>query len=162
MRFLILLLLFASPFALADEVLGKFGDWNLYRYTDSAGDTCTLSSQPVKSAGKYTQRGPVYFHITSRADSDWDYVVSASMGYPIKPDSEITVQIDGGKKFNFYVQDQHSFLNKKQTETILTRLRAGNSMVVKGTSKRGTATTDNFSLKGVTKGFRTMQKLCSG
>ncbi len=160
MRFLFLILLILSPLAYANEDLGKYGDWNLYRYTDSAGDTCTLSSKPIKSTGKYTQRGDIYFHITSRASNDWQYDISTSMGYPIKPDSEVSVRIDGGKKFNFYAQDEHSFLNNKQTQTMLARLRAGTRMVVKGTSARGTATTDHFSLKGVTKGFRAMQKQC--
>lgn len=159
----LLCLFFLLPiFAFGEESLGKFGDWSLYRYSDSAGETCTLSSQPLKSSGAYTKRDAVYFHITARAESDWEYILSTTMGYPIKSGSEVIVQIDGRKEFNFYAQGEHSFLNSKQTEVLLDRLRAGSLMLVKGVSTRGTATTDRFSLRGVTKGLQMMQKKCIG
>jgi len=39
-------------------------------------------------------------------------------------------------------------------------MRAGLTMVVKGTSSRGTLTTDTYSLRGFTAAYDAMQKAC--
>ena len=39
-------------------------------------------------------------------------------------------------------------------------MKKGNRMVVKGTSSRGTLTTDTFSLKGFTKAYGAIGKAC--
>ena len=39
-------------------------------------------------------------------------------------------------------------------------MKAGSTMIVKGTSARGNVTTDTYSLSGVTAGLRRLKQLC--
>ena len=43
---------------------------------------------------------------------------------------------------------------------IIKAMRAGNTLVVKGTSSRGTLTTDTYSLKGFTAVHNALNKAC--
>ena len=40
-------------------------------------------------------------------------------------------------------------------------MRRGNELVFKGTSERGTLTTDSYSLKGVTAAMKAIDRACS-
>ncbi|MDX1424550.1 MAG: invasion associated locus B family protein, partial [Kiloniellales bacterium] len=45
-------------------------------------------------------------------------------------------------------------------QAIVKAMRAGSSMVVKGTSSRGTVTTDTYSLLGFSKAYAAISKAC--
>ena len=157
------LFLVATPLtALAQgtERLGDFGDWSAFRFYEDGKPACYMASQPKKSAGKYTQRGEIYALVTHRPAESRRDEVSFVAGYDFKKDSPVTVQV-GNKTTKLFTQGDTAWAADKETDQALVKqMIRGSRMVVKGTSARGTVTTDTYSLKGFTKAHNSVDKAC--
>ena len=83
-----------------------------------------------------------------------------SNGYDFKPKSPVTLAIKN-KKFTLLPQGDKAW-TKDETEdsAVIKELTAGAAMTVKGTSIKGTATTDTYSLKGSAEALRAIAKEC--
>ncbi|MCI5060902.1 MAG: invasion associated locus B family protein [Alphaproteobacteria bacterium] len=157
----VLMVVFGSP-ALASEprLLGTHGDWAAYGFTEGGNKVCYMASQPKTAVGNYTQRGDIFALITHRPAEKTRDVFSYITGYPYKPGSEVTIDIDG-RKFKLFTQDDTAWTPDAASDSALARaIQAGSKMIVKGTSKRGTLTTDTFSLKGSGKAYAMVSKEC--
>ncbi len=128
--------------------LGRFGDWAAYVFEENGNKVCYMASQPEKAEGSYTRRGEVFALITHRPAEGSTNVFSYMTGYPYKAGSDATVMIDS-QRFTLFTQDETAWTPYAETDEKLTNaIRKGSKMIVKGTSGRGTLTTDTFSLKG--------------
>lgn len=159
---LICLLLNLPAWADAPKILGSFGDWKAYSYTENKNKVCYMASFPIRSEGNYTKRGFTSLLITHRpADKTFD-TVSFTAGYTYKKDSQATVSIDGEKPISLFTHEDTAWASDPKTDSLITKkMRAGNKAVFKGTSSRGTLTTDTFSLKGFTKAYQVINKECA-
>lgn len=147
----LILSLSAAP-ALADtgvKKLGEFGRWQAYSYIESDGSkVCYMASEPTKDEGNYSKRGKIYAQVTHRPGEKQKDTFSYIAGYTYKGESNVTLSIDS-TNFTLFTQDDTAWATDAATDTkIAQALRRGSRMVVKGTSSRGTATTDTFSLSG--------------
>jgi hypothetical protein len=155
-----------AALAQAPSPLGSFRNWNAYTHSDGEGKSCYIAAQPQSS--KYSReisgRDPAFFLITTRVASDpaksVKNEVSTIIGFPFKPDSTVTVDIDG-KKFTMFTREDNAWFNDRASESsFIEAMKGGNSMTVEGTSSRGTVTTDTYSLAGVTAGLDAVAKGC--
>src|SRR5262249_59721898 len=88
-------------------------------------------SAPPRAAGKVKKGGSVI------------------MGYPFKPNSAATAEI-GTAKFAMYTQNDGAWIkNVAEEARMVDAMRKGADLTVKGTSGRGTQSTDQYSLKGL-------------
>ncbi|NQV84617.1 MAG: hypothetical protein HQ494_12445 [Rhodospirillales bacterium] len=152
---------FAVP-ATAQEakLLGTFGDWEAYTESDGGKPVCYLGSQPKTSVGKYKTRGEVYVLITHRPAENSFGVVSVRAGYAFMKDSEAIITI-GTDSFRLFTDIGHAFAKDKKADTALVKsMIRGAGMVVRGTSSRGTKTTDTYSLKGFTAAWKSINAAC--
>jgi hypothetical protein len=150
------------PFAgmAADPVqIGKFNDWRAYTYDDPGGKICYVVSEPKEAKGKYTSRGDVYFLVTHRPKGDVFEEVSMIAGYTYKQGSEPLVTVNR-RKFKFYTEGDAAWVFQKDESALVKEMKAGATMLVQGTSSRGTLTTDTYSLSGVTAALRAIDKEC--
>jgi hypothetical protein len=86
--------------------------------------------------------------------------VSVIMGYPLKPGADASVEI-GSDKFTMYTQGDGAWIkNAAEEPQLVEALRKGADAVVRGTSARGTNTTDRYSLKGVTQAIDRATQEC--
>ncbi|MBI1211444.1 MAG: hypothetical protein GC190_08275 [Alphaproteobacteria bacterium] len=131
-------------------LLGTFDAWEAYKGSDNGrGSVCYVVSQPQSKEPKGVNRDPVYFLITSWPSQKVVNEPSIIIGYPFKERSEVTVQV-GSDKFQFFTKDDGAWLASRDDETkLIAAMRAAGDMTVKGMSKRGTLTTDGYSLKGI-------------
>jgi invasion protein IalB len=140
--------------------LGDFGDWSSFQFTENGNKACYMASQPKKAEGKYKKRGDVYAIVTHRPGEKLRDEVSILAGYSYKKDSAVQVTI-GKKTFELFTQGDGAWAkDKKADETLVKAMIKGSTMMVKGTSARGTKTTDTFSLKGFTKAYAAIGKAC--
>ncbi len=156
--------LFASSFAYASEPkkIGSFSDWSAYSFLENGKKVCYMVSTPKTDEGNYTRRGDIYTLVTHRPSENTRNVFSYIGGYPYKQDSEVTVKIDG-KTFKLFTYEETAWAPDGLTDNALSSaLRSGSKMVVKGTSKRGTLTTDTYSLKGSSSAHEAISKACKG
>lgn len=161
MFFLIVLMAMTPALASSPKLLGTYGDWKAYSYTENKNKVCYMASIPTRSEGKYTKRGFISLLITHRpADKTFD-TVSLTTGYTYKKGSQATIKIDDNKPISLFTHEDTAWAEDAKTDHELVRkMRIGNKAVFKGTSSRGTATTDTFSLKGFTKAYQAIGTAC--
>ena len=149
----------SSPQAWAQTSLGTFGEWTAFSREDG-GKVCYMGSVPQKSQGDYSRRGDVYIMVTHRPAEKSVGVVNVEAGYTYKQGSEVEVTI-GGKTFRLYTADGQAWAYRNEDAALVAAMRGGSAMTVKGTSNRGTTTTDTYSLTGFSAGYQAIGKTCN-
>ncbi len=151
----------AAPAQAADPTeLGTFGKWSAFVFTEDGNKVCYMASEPDKDEGDYKARGKIYALVTHRPAEGTKNVFSYITGYPYKAGSDATVKIDS-TTYTLFTQDETAWAPDASTDNKITdSIRKGSKMVVKGTSKRGTLTTDTFSLSGSGAAHDAISKEC--
>ena len=147
----------------AANSIGSFKQWNAYTSSEKDGKMCFAASQPTDS--KYqpnakVSRDPVFFMVTIIPAKKIKNEASTIIGYAFKPDSKVTVDIDGTKFTMFTDKDSAWIENPAQESKLIDTLRKGKKMTIQGTSKRGTVTTDSYSLSGAKAALDAIAKEC--
>ncbi len=143
------------------KLLVESGDWVAYKEKDSSGTVCFISSEPSKHQGNYKKRGDIFAIVTHRPQENTINEVSFQAGYEYKKGVDAMAKIDGNKTFKMFTQGESAWTyDKKSDEAMVKAMKGGTTMVVKGTSSRGTKTTDTYSLKGFTKALGAAAKAC--
>jgi invasion protein IalB len=142
------------------EAIGSFGDWQAVTFAENGNKGCYITSKPTKEEGQYSQRGRVYVLVTHRpADGSFD-VVSVVAGYTYGDSSDVTLTIDQTDFALFTSKDTAWAPDSATDKQLVEAMKKGNSMVVRGTSSRGTKTTDTYSLSGFTKAYQAIAEAC--
>jgi len=140
--------------------VGTFDRWAAYSYVEKGQPVCYAATKPAKSDGKYDKRGDVFLLVTHRPGQKSLDVVSFVAGYPFKASSDAELSI-GKDKFKLFTKDERAWAPDDKVDGAIVRAMAkGNEMVMRGTSARGTAPTDHFSLKGFVKAYDAINKAC--
>jgi len=157
----IFVFLAATPvFAGQPRLMGTYGDWEVHVFYEDNKKVCYMASQPKFKEGNYTKRGEPFALITHRPSDNTRDVFSYITGYTYKAGSDATVEVDD-KVFTLFTQDETAWGRDVETDKKLVRaIRDGNKLVIKGTSARGTLTTDTFSLKGSSKAYERVSQEC--
>lgn len=142
------------------KLLGTYGDWNAFTFKEKDGPVCFMSTKPKKSEGKYAQRGDVHAFVTHRPKLKSFNIVEFLAGYDFKPGSTVALQI-GNQTFTLQTKEDSAWIDNAQTNAkIIAELKKGSTMIVKGTSKKGTLTTDTYSLKGSGNAYKAISDAC--
>ena len=89
-------------------------------------------------------------------------VINTVAGYTYRTGSKPTLTIDNKKAVFLAVHEDTAWAKDGKTDQRLVELmKEGSVGILKGTSKRGTATTDTFSLKGFSKAYQTIGEACN-
>jgi invasion protein IalB len=154
--------LFATP-ALAQDItlLEKFKDWSAYAATGPA-KVCFAVAKPTESNPKKIKRGPIFFYISRWPAQNVVNEISVKMGYPFADGAKVTATI-GSTKFDLFTKEEGAFVEKPETEAkIIDAMKTGSTMKIEGKSARGTATSDVYSLNGLSDALDRAAKECSG
>jgi len=145
----------------AQQNLGSFQDWTAF---SDGGDRriCYIGSLPQKAEGNYTRRGDTYVLATHRPAESVFGEISVEAGYTYKAGSEVEVNIDG-RAFRLFTQGGNAWAyDERADQELVAAMKAGSRMIVKGTSTRGTLTTDTYSLAGFTAAYEAINRACRG
>jgi hypothetical protein len=149
-----------APAEAADQrLLGNFGEWTAYADTESGGKICFMIAQPRKAEGDYSQRGDIHTMITHRPGEKSFNVINIVAGYPYKEQSEVELSV-GRKTWSLFTQGERAWAYDSDDPKIVEAIRQGSTMVVKGTSSRGTLTTDTYSLTGSNAAYQAISREC--
>ena len=142
------------------ELIGNYGDWAAYKFTENGNKVCYMVSQPTKAEGNYSKRGDIFALVTHRPGEKTKNVFSYITGYTFKKGSDVTVNVNN-QKYTLFTQNDMAWTPDQASDNKITdSIRKGSKMVVKGTSSRGTRTTDTFSLKGSGGAHDAINKAC--
>lgn len=149
----------AAPAPAEPHLIGTFKDWSAFTYMEKGAKVCYMASRPRKS-DKFKGRGEVYLLVTQRPAEKSLNVVSYVAGYAFKPGSDVTVDI-GKDSFHLFTDGDTAWARDAATDkAIVDAIAKGNSLVAKGTTKAGSATTDDFGLDGSSAAYGAINKAC--
>jgi hypothetical protein len=156
-------LAFAQPTG-TPTPLGTFKQWGAYTSDETDGKMCFIASQPTdsKSSQPIKGRDPAFFMITVIPAKKIANEASTIIGYPFKDGSKVSVNVDGAKFVLFTDKDSAWVENPAQEPQLIAAMKGGHNMTVQGTSRRGTITTDTYSLAGISAALDAMAKACPG
>jgi hypothetical protein len=141
-------------------LLGTFEAWEAYKNNDARGAVCWAVTQPQTKEPATAKRDPIYFIITTWPKQNISNEPSIVIGYQFKDAGQATVEV-GSDKFSFFTKADGAWLNDKAVEArLIAALRSNGEMTVKGFSKRGTLTTDTYSLKGLSAALDKVSEGC--
>ena len=143
-------------------LLGQYGDWGAYTASPGGKKVCFALGKPktTKTDPAGRKRDPAYVFISSRPAEKVKNEVSIIIGYPFKPESDATAEI-GSAKFAMYTQNDGAWIKNVAEETrMVDAMRKGADLTVKGTSGRGTQSTDEYSLKGLSQALDKVEQEC--
>ena len=156
--FILLVPLVAS--AEATTVEGTFGSWSLYSNDATGSKLCFVAATPSEKKPANANRGPALLYVSAWPKDGIRSEVSVKLGYPVKPDSTVTVTI-GGDTFSLFPKDERAFVADTTVELKLVEaLKKGSKADVTATSARGTETTDTYTLSGLTQALSELGKTC--
>jgi len=142
------------------KTLGSVGSWTAYLAQNKAGKVCYLVGQAEKTEPAAMKRKPVMAMVTHRTEDDVSNVVSFDEGYPLNEDNDVIVEV-GADKFPLFAKDDTAWARTSDLDkTIVAALAKEKQAIVKGTPKKGHATTDTYSLSGFSKALALIDKAC--
>ncbi len=146
------------------DLIGSFRDWDAFTLKKANGELiCYMVSVPKssKASRKGVRRGDIYITVTHRPKAKVRDQVNIVVGYPFKEGSEARAVIDGKTRFRLFTQGDGAWLYTQKDDTAMVKaMRRGSTLVVTGTSRRGTRTTDRYSLSGFTAAHNAISKAC--
>ena len=144
------------------NLLGQYGDWGAYAAASGGGKVCYALASPssTRTTPPNKPRDPAYLFISTRPAENVHNEISVIIGYQLKPDSEVNVEI-GNNKFVMYTKADGAWISNAAEEArMVETMRKGQDIVVSGTSSRGTQSTDRYSLKGLSQALDRTAKEC--
>ncbi len=156
-----LVLTTATALAAEPASIGKFDDWEAFTYRSKDSRVCYVFSAPKKSdAAKKVRRDPIYFMVTHFPGRNVRGQVSTIIGYPFKDAAPVKLAVDE-QEFVLYPSGDMAWADRAETDAaILDAMKAGGSLVVTGTSARGTVTKDTYSLSGIAAAMDKIDATC--
>lgn len=143
------------------RALGTFTDWLAYSWVENDNKVCYMLSRPLKSTPQGVKRGDIYVMVAYRPKSKSKEEVSHVAGYPYKDKSTVEALI-GNSKFLLATNNEVAWVPEGGSDDkLISAMRGGSKMVVKGTSSRGTLTVDTYSLQGFTAAYKQIRKSCT-
>ncbi len=143
-------------------LLAQYGDWGAYTATPNGSKVCFALGKPKSSSTNPPgrNRDPAYIFVSTRPKENVKNEVSVIIGYPFKTSSDATAEI-GTTKFAMYTQNDGAWIkNVAEEARMIEAMRKGADLVVKGTSGRGTISTDQYSLKGLSQAIDRAEQEC--
>jgi hypothetical protein len=143
-------------------LIGQFGTWGAYSATPNGKRVCFALAKPAtsKTNPPNRPRDPAYAFVSTRPAEKVSNEVSIMIGYALKPGSESTLEV-GGASYAMYTQGDGLWIkNAAEEDQMVQAMRRSADAVVKGTSAKGTETTDTFSLKGLSQALDRIAQDC--
>ncbi|HLK79950.1 MAG TPA: invasion associated locus B family protein [Xanthobacteraceae bacterium] len=140
-----------APGGAQPALLGQYGDWGAYTAAPGGKKICFALAKPASSSTSPPNRprDPAYMFVSTRPAEKVKDEVSVIFGYGLKPNSDANIEVAGGG-YAMYTQGDGAWLkNAAEEPKLVETMRKGQNLTVKGTSARGTVSTDIYSLKGL-------------
>jgi hypothetical protein len=140
-----------APGGAQPTLLGQYGDWGAYTASPGGRKICFALAKPANSSTSPPNRprDPAWMFISTRPAEKVKDEVSVIFGYGHKPNSDANIEVAGGS-YAMYTQADGAWVkNAAEEPKLVETMRKGQDLTVKGTSAKGTASTDVYSLKGL-------------
>ena len=144
------------------KVLGQYGDWGAYTAASDGKKVCFTLAKPKSATTNPPgrKRDPAYVFISTRPSENVRNEISVIIGYSFRQSSDAAAEV-GTTKFAMYTQNDGAWIkNVAEEARLIEAMRKGADLTIKGTSSRGTQSTDVYSLKGLTQAMDRADQEC--
>lgn len=139
--------------------VGRFGEWDVFTAAGK-NKTCYTLARPKERAPASLKRDDAYVFISNRPGENVQNEVSVIMGFAMKDGAEPTADINGAA-FQLVAKGSNAWLkNPAEEGKFVEALKKGSKLVVKASSARGHASTDTYSLSGISEALARVRKEC--
>jgi Invasion associated locus B (IalB) protein len=147
----IALLVGGTAFAQTPSQIGKFSEWGSYAYKSGNGKVCYILTIPKTKKPDAVDHGDNFFLVSQKPGQNVAYEPQFMAGYELQANSKVIVTV-GDKSFSMFTSGKSAWMeNAAEEPLLLAAMKGGQSMAIKATSKRGTATNYTYSLAGISK-----------
>jgi hypothetical protein len=151
--------------------LGTFNTWRAISAQNQGNRQCYALGTPTRSEPRDIQpgtsrRNATNMFITFRPRQNVRNEISVIIGYDFRAGSNATIEVvasGGTRRFSLFTRGQGAWLqNAAEEAALIEALRRGREFRVRGTSQRGTNTTDIYSLEGISAALDRAAQECRG
>ena len=141
--------------------LGKFGDWGAYSTQGAKGKICYALAQPKERQPGGLKRDPGYLFISTRPGEGVRGEVSFIFGYPLKETGSDATAEAGSASFELITKNENAWVkNAAEEGSLVETMRKTTKLLVKAPSKKGNASSDTYSLSGLSQALDRVKKEC--
>jgi len=150
------------PGAVQPTLLGQYGDWGAYTASPGGKKVCFALAKPANSSTSPPNRprDPAWLFVSTRPAEKVKDEVSVIFGYGLKPNSDANIEVAGGSYAMYTQADGGWVKNAAEEPKLVEVMRKGQDLTVKGTSAKGTLSTDVYSLKGLSLALEKVGQEC--
>jgi hypothetical protein len=143
-------------------LLAQFDTWGAYTAMPNGKKVCFALAKPVTTSTvpPNRPRDPAWMFISSRPSEKVKDEVSVIFGYGLKPNTEANIEVLGGNYAMTTQADGAWVKNPADEPKLVETMRKGRDLTVKGTSAKGTVSTDVYSLKGLAQALDKVGQAC--
>lgn len=157
----------AAPPAVAAEqptLLGVSKAWTAYQANSPDGKVCYALSKPTAVLPLKGARDPIYVIISVWPGRNVKDELQIVPGYLYKEGEPVFAQV-GNRKIEFFSRNDATagsawVKDVSDEDTLVRAMRSGTALTVTGTSKKGTKTTDTYSLSGIATALTRAHEAC--
>lgn len=140
--------------------IGRRGAWIIHQTPDADSKICFAATPPVAKEPAGANRSKMLLYVSAWPKEGVKAEVSVKLGYPIKAGSDVTVTV-GDDAFALFPKDDRAFVSDATEELkLIEAMKKGSKLIVQATSERGTATTDTYSLAGLSQALQALAASC--
>lgn len=142
------------------SLLGSFEGFKAYTLEKNGARSCYVVGAPDRMAPANVRRDPVHLFVTHRPKDRVRNEINFQMGYPLKADAAATLEV-GGSSYALATLNEGAWIAEVvKQEIAVEAMRKAKEITVKGTSVRGTATSDHYTLKGLAQALDRIDAEC--
>ncbi len=148
-----------AAFAQSSGKTGMFEAWGTYVHSASGKKTCYILTAPIPNSAQpaSVDHGDNYFLVSQKPGENVAFEPQFIAGYNMRENGKVTVTV-GDRSFSMFTRGKSAWMeNAAEEPALIAAMRAGSTMKIAATSARGTATSYEFSLKGVTAALQQIQ-----
>jgi hypothetical protein len=143
-------------------LLAQFDAWGAYTALPNGKKVCFALAKPATTSTvpPNRPRDPAWMFISSRPSEKVKDEVSIIFGYGLKPNADANIEVLGGNYAMTTQADGAWVKNPAEEPKLVEMMRKGRDLTVKGTSAKGTMSTDVYSLKGLAQALDKVGQEC--
>ena len=142
------------------HALGSFGDWSALAASGRDKSCYALGSPKERQPKAKLKDSPAFIFITTRPGQGVHEEVAIDLGYPAKDNGAAIADVDGDN-YDLITKGNNAWVkNAAKEREFVDALKGGAKLIVKASSARGAATTDTYSLKGLSDALTRVGQEC--
>ncbi|MAJ85705.1 MAG: hypothetical protein CL687_01860 [Candidatus Pelagibacter sp.] len=150
----------SKTYAASPVSTGKNKNWESFTFSTDKGKVCFAQSVPIKRSPSSFKRNESRIFVTFRPKENIKDEISITSGHEYKS-SSVTAR-SGKNNFSFFSQKNFAWLlDEREEQKLIKVMKRATDLMVKADSKKGTQSTDHYSMMGFTKAYNTAKKNCN-